>query len=417
MTQKSFLVAPFAGLRPAPEHAQEVAAPPYDVVTSKEARELAADRPNSFLHVSKAEIDLPPETDPFSDAVYQRAKENLGRLVSAGVLRRDPSPCYYVYRVIKDGHQQTGIVAAASVEAYQLNLVRRHELTRPDKEDDRVRQIEAVNGHTGPVFVTHRPNDGISKIIDSVTGMVPAYDVEAIDSARHAVWVVDDQAQITALTQAFDAAGVLYIADGHHRSAAAERVYTARRDANPDHRGNEPYNSFLVVSFPDDEVQILDYNRVVRDLAGQEPEDYLAAVERTFSVTKEATAVRPNRPQEFGMYLNGAWYRLRLASPKPDDTPPVERLDVSILTDGILTPILDIGDPRVDPRIDFVGGARGLNALAERVDSGEWAVAFSLFPASMDDLMSVADAGEILPPKTTWFEPKLADGLVSLMLD
>lgn len=412
-----FLVRPFAALRPAAQHAQAVAAPPYDVVNSDEAREMAEGKEWSFFHVSKAEIDLPPGTDPYGDSVYDKARENLERMIAQGILVRDTQDAYYVYRVQMGDHQQTGIVAAASVDAYKENRILRHELTRPAKETDRVRQIEAVNAHTGPVFVTHRPNATITAIIQDVTASAPDCAVKDVGNADHTIWVIDDAARIEKMTTAFNEAGTLYIADGHHRSAAAERVADARRSADANPSGDENYETFLVVSFPDDEVQIFDYNRVIRDLNGLDKQSFLDAVAKDFKVKRSETPVRPSGPRQFGMYMDGEWYHLQLTAALADDLPPVERLDVSLMTDHLIQPILGITDPRVDPRIDFVGGARGLEGLEIRVDGGEWAVAFSYYPTSMEDLMAVADAGEIMPPKTTWFEPKLADGLISLVLD
>ena len=411
------LVRPFRGLRPRAGDAQMVAAPPYDVLTSAEARATAAANPLSFLHISKAEIDLPEGADVYADDVYAMAGTNMTALIADGVLQRDDVPCYYVYQVEKGAHVQTGIVAAASMAAYAENRILRHELTRPDKETDRVRQIEAVNAHTGPVFVTHRPNRDIAAITAEVTAVPPDCTVTNVGAADHRLWVVDDAPVIGRLTDAFNTAGILYIADGHHRSAAAARVTETRRAANPNHTGDETYNSFLVVSFPDDEVQILDYNRVIRDLNGRSKAEFLTLVEASFHVETAAAPVRPSQPQMFGMYLDGEWYALRVREPVPANSPAVERLDVTLLSGRLIETILGVTDPRIDPRIDFVGGGRGLDALAARVDGGEWAVAFSLFPTAMSDLIAVADAGEILPPKTTWFEPKLADGLVSLILD
>lgn len=412
-----FLVRPFAALRPAPEHAQAVAAPPYDVVNSEEAREMAAGKAWSFFHVSKAEIDLPVGTDPYGDDVYAKARENLDRMIEQGILVRDSADAYYVYQVEMGGHVQTGVVAAASVAAYSENRVMKHELTRPAKENDRVKQIEAVNAHTGPVFVTHRPNPDIAAVIKIVTASAPDCSASDVGNADHRIWIVNDAALVGRLTDAFTKAGILYIADGHHRSAAAERVAEARRSADRDRSGTENYETFLVVSFPDDEVQILDYNRVIKDLNDLDKSAFLAAVGEAFEVRQSEMPVRPSGPTQFGMYIDGTWYHLQLKAALADDLAPVERLDVSLLTDNLIEPILGITDPRVDPRIDFIGGARGLEGLEIRVDSGDWAVAFSYYPTSMEDLMAVADAGEIMPPKTTWFEPKLADGLVSLVLD
>ena len=410
------LIKPFTGLRPADGRADDVVAPPYDVVSTNEAKALAEGRPWSFLHISRPEIDLPAGTDPYAPEVYAKAAENLARMESEGVLVRDSDDCYYVYRLTMGDHVQTGLVAAASVEAYDEDRIKKHEFTRPVKEDDRVRQIEALNAQTGPVFLVYKANREVDGILAEVSATPPAVDVTARDGVRHELWVIDDGAVIGRLTAAFDAMAALYVADGHHRSAAGSRVGNARRAANPDHTGEESYNYFLTVIFPHDQMRILDYNRVVKDLNGLDNEAFLARVGEAFAVAAEDTAVRPARPGEFGMYLQGQWYRLTLEPSRiPDD--PVASLDVSLLADNLIEPILGISDPRRDDRIDFVGGIRGLGELEKRVDSGEMAVAFALYPTTMEALMAVPDAGEVMPPKSTWFEPKLADGLVSHVLD
>jgi uncharacterized protein (DUF1015 family) len=411
------LIYPFAGLRPVPERAADVAAPPYDVLSSAEARQQASGNPLSFLHISKPEIDLPEGTDPFAAAVYARGGDNIRRMVENGVLIRDPAPCYYIYRLTMGDHSQIGLVGAAPVAAYGDNRVRRHELTRPDKEDDRVRQIDSVDAQTGPVLVVHRPRDEITAILNDVSATPPLYDVTRPDGVNHTLWLVDEAAQIAKIDAAYGALDLLYIADGHHRSAAASRVAGLRRDSNPNHRGDEAYNRFLIVAFPADQVNILDYNRVVRDLNGLSPEAFLDRLKEDFEVAPSGPPVRPGQPHTFGMYMGGDWCRLTAISPPDPTAASLERLDVGVLTDLILAPVLGVGDPRTDPRIDFIGGIRGLEGLAARVDSGEWAVAFALYPTGIGDLMAVADAGEVMPPKSTWFEPKLADGLISYPLD
>jgi uncharacterized protein (DUF1015 family) len=314
-------------------------------------------------------------------------------------------------------HQQIGLVAAASVRDYDTNRIRKHEFTRPDKEDDRVRQVDTLNAQTGPVFLTYRHNATIDALVAEITANEPEVDITADDGVQHTLWPVCDAAAINTITETFDAMPAIYIADGHHRSAAASRVAAMRQAANPNHTGDEPYNYFLSVIFPDDQMMILDYNRVITDLNGLSAEALLQKVGERFSVSAEAEAVKPQSNQQFGMYLDGQWYRLQInASCVPGDD-PVGQLDVSLLADNLIDPILGISDPRRDKRIDFVGGIRGLQELERRVDSGEMAVAFSLFPTSMNQLMSVADANEVMPPKSTWFEPKLADGLVSHVLD
>jgi uncharacterized protein (DUF1015 family) len=403
------LLAPFAGLLPDAAHVAQVIAPPYDVLSTEEARAAARGNPWSFLHVSKAEIDLAPGTDPYAPAVYAKAGENLKRMIADGVLRRDARPAFYAYRIEDGGHVQTGIAGAGSVAAYEANRIRRHELTRPDKEDDRVRQIEAVDAQTGPVFVVHRRDAAVAGVLKRTTERKPALSAPGPAGSRHALWAIDDAAEIAQLTEAFGKMPALYIADGHHRAAAGARVAAARP-------GSAAAQRLLVVSFPDDEVRILDYNRVVRDLNGLSGAAFRAAVAKRFAVTGAASPVRPDATGVFGMYLAGRWYRLAAREPVPASAPPAERLDVSILASRLLAPILGIADPRTDKRIDFVGGARGTAELARRVDSGEMAVAFALHPTRLDQLFAVADAGAIMPPKSTWFEPKLADGMVSYPL-
>lgn len=411
------LIRPFPGLRPAPGRAADVAAPPYDVLNTEEARARAAGKPWSFLHISKPEIDLPAGTDPYSPVVYAKAVENLAALMGQGVLKRDAKPYYYLYRMLMGAHTQTGIVAAASVAAYQDNRIRRHEFTRPDKEDDRVRQIDALNAQTGPVMLTYRHSAVIDGIVESLTAGKPEFDISADTGVRHSLWVVSDPADTARLSAAFESVGNLYIADGHHRCAAAARIAASRAAGNSDRSGEENYNYFLAVILPDNQMQIFDYNRVVCDLDGLSQEEFLKRLEPDFNLAKSADAVKPCRAGEFGMYLPRQWYRLNIRPELIPYNDPVERLDVSLLANYCLAPILGIGDPRRDKRIDFVGGIRGLAELEKRVDSDEMAVAFSLFPTSMHDLMAVADSGEVMPPKSTWFEPKLADGLVSHVLD
>ncbi len=409
------LIRPFAALRPVPEHVADVIAPPYDVLNTEEARARADSRPHSFLHISRPEIDLPEGTDPFAPEVYAQGTENLQRLIKENILFREDSPCYYIYRLVMGEHVQTGLVAVASVADYDSNRIRKHEFTRPEKEDDRVRQIDALNAQTGPVFLTYRHNDKVDEVVTKVTAGTPEYDLQADDGVQHTLWVVNDADDIQTLTDTFDAMDCLYIADGHHRSAAGSRVAAMRREAG---QASTASDYFLSVIFPDNQMKILDYNRVVKDLNGMSEADFLAAVEKNFSVEKTAEAVSPASTQEFGMYLGGNWYRLKIKPelvPASDD--PVGRLDVSLLQNNLISPLLGIDNPRVDKRIDFVGGIRGLGELEKRVNSGEMAVAFSLHPTVLDDLMAVADANEVMPPKSTWFEPKLADGLVSHVLD
>jgi uncharacterized protein (DUF1015 family) len=407
------LIKPFRALRPAPGRAAEVLAPPYDVLSSAEARERANGKAWSFLHVSKAEIDLDPATDPYDGAVYAKAAGNLKAMVAAGVLVRDAKPGYYVYRTTWRGHVSTGLAAVASLADYASNRIRRHEHTTPAKEDDRVRQIEAVNAQTGPVMLGYPTAPQIDAMLARTTNAAPAFDVTADDGVRHQLWVIGDDATVASLTRAVDALPALYIADGHHRSAAAERVAKSRGD------GAQGY--FLTVMFPQNEMTILDYNRVLRDLNGRSPDQLLAELREAYTVAASDQPVRPAAPGEVGMYVAGHWYLLTLkpeiAAKAQKSADPVERLPITLLTRNIIEPIFGITDPRTDKRIDFVGGGRGLGELERLVSSGAFAVAFALYPTQMSDLMAVADAGAIMPPKSTWFEPKLADGAVSHVLD
>jgi uncharacterized protein (DUF1015 family) len=410
------LIRPFRALRPAAGREQEVIAPPYDVLNTEEARRLARDRPWSFLHISKPEIDLAIGTDPYSPEVYAKAAANLQRMRREALLTQDPEPALYIYQMMMGAHVQTGLVVAASVAAYDAQRIRRHEFTRPDKEDDRVRQIEAVGAQTGPVLLAHPSLPGVESALAEWVGEAePDADAVGVGGVRHCLWVIRDPEAIRMLTGQFEAVPTLYIADGHHRAAAASRVAAARRVANPRHSGEEPYNYFLAVVYPSHQMKILDYNRLVRDLNGQDESAFIQRVQESFSVAAVDNVFRPARTGEFGMYLNGAWHRLTVRDHlRPAD--PVARLDVSLLQDHLIAPILGITDPRRDQRIDFVGGIRGLQELETRVDSGEMAVGFAMYPTPMEDLMSVADARQVMPPKSTWFEPKLADGMASHLI-
>ena len=410
------LVRPFAALRPAPGRAPEVIAPPYDVLNTAEARALVEGRPWSFLHISKPEIDLPPGTDPYAPEVYAKAAENLKKMLDAGVLKQDEQACYYAYRLVMGEHVQVGLVAAASVADYDINRVRKHEFTRPDKEDDRVRQIEALNGQTGPVLLAYPNAPEVDAILAAATEGEPDADGVAESGVRHTLWVIRDAETLARLTELFDAMPAIYIADGHHRSASASRICATRKAANPNHSGNEAYNYFLSVIFPHHQMRILDYNRVIKDLNGLSEAEFMAKVAECFMIEMMDEAVKPARPGEFGMYLNGRWSKLIIRGDLIPHSDPVGRLDVSLLQNNLIAPVLNITDPRRDKRIDFVGGIRGLAELEKRVNSGEMALAFSLHPTGMEDLMAVADANEVMPPKSTWFEPKLADGMASHML-
>jgi uncharacterized protein (DUF1015 family) len=408
------LIKPFRALRPAPGRAAEVLAPPYDVLSSAEARQRANGKPLSFLHVSKAEIDLDPAISPYDPAVYGKAAENLQRMIAAGVLVRDAKAYYYAYRLTWRGKVQTGLAAVASIAAYAENRIRKHEFTTPAKEDDRVRQIEAVNAQTGPVMLAYRTAPEIDALLARAAVGEPTVDVTADDGVRHQLWMIADDEAINALTRAVDALPALYIADGHHRSAAAQRVAAARDGQSP-----RSYLYFLAVLFPEAEMTILEYNRVLRDLNGQSAAEVLARLRERYEVEPNGQAVRPAQAHETGIYLAGRWYRLVLkreflAGAEAD---PIERLPVTLLHRNIIEPIFGVTAPRTDPRIDFVGGGRGADEIERLVSSGRMAVGFVLYPTQMRDLMAVADAGAVMPPKSTWFEPKLADGMVSHVLD
>jgi uncharacterized protein (DUF1015 family) len=407
------LIKPFRALRPVPARAREVLAPPYDVLTSAEARQRARGKLWSFLHVSKAEIDLPEGTDPYSDAVYAKAAENLERMIAERVLLRDSRPHYYAYRTAWQGRRQTGIACVAALAGYENGRIRKHELTTPVKETDRVRQIEALNAQTGPVMMAYPHAPDIDTLLRRATERDPDIAVTADDDVTHELWVISDAAPIEELTYAFEALPALYIADGHHRSAAAARVSAAREGGGAD----AAHRYFLSVIFPHHSMAILDYNRVVRDLNGRTPDALLREVSERFAVAPSASPVRPAGAREFGIYLAGSWHLLRLKPELVPEGDAVGRLPVTLLAANLMEPILGIADQRTDKRIDFVGGGRGLPELARRVDSGEMAIAFSLYPTQMEDVMAVADAGAIMPPKSTWFEPKLADGMVSHVLD
>ena len=411
------LIKPFAGLRPARERAEDVLAPPYDVLSREEAKQKVIGHPWSFLHISRPEIGLSDDVDQYAPEVYAKAAEMLASLRSDGILHSDQQSYYYVYRIWVDTHVQTGLVAVASVEAYDSGRIKRHELTRLEKEDDRVRQIEAVNAQTGPVLMAYKANEVLDTILARAAETPPDVNAIAEGDVMHQLWLITDRDTCNTITRTVEAMPSLYVADGHHRSAAASRVAAQRKAANPNHTGDEPYNYFLSVMFADCDMHIFDYNRVVKDLNGLTQQAFLEKLEGAFQVTPSPHPYRPTCNGEFGMYLKGRWYRLALHSNHIPVNDPVAKLDASLLTDHLLDPILGIKDLRSDNRVDFVGGIRGRAGLENPVNNGEMAVAFALFPVTMNELMAVADAGEIMPPKSTWFEPKLADGLVTHLLD
>ncbi|HNX35046.1 MAG TPA: DUF1015 family protein [Kiritimatiellia bacterium] len=405
------LIKPFAALRPAPEKAHALASVPYDVVDTAEARALADGNPDSFLHVSRPEIDLPDSIDIHDDAVYAQGVKALRDLQARGVLIREQGERLYVYRQIMGAHSQTGVVACCHIDDYARDIIRKHEKTRKDKEDDRTRHCLELNANSGPVFLTYRDTAALDALVDEVRKGAPLYDFTAADGIRHTVWRVEGPS--AAWTEAFRQVPLAYVADGHHRAAAAFRAGKQRREANPKHSGEEEYNWFLAVLFPQTQLRILPYNRCVADLNGLTPAAFLEKVKAVFK-TEAADGASPAGPREVRMYLDKAWYKLAWDDFAAD---PVGRLDVSVLQDRLLAPLLGIDDPRTNTRISFVGGIRGTGELTKRVDSGRDAVAFSMYPTTVGQMMDIADAGQIMPPKSTWFEPKLRSGLLVHTLD
>jgi uncharacterized protein (DUF1015 family) len=402
------IVKPFAALRPKPELADRICELPYDVMSSEEARQMASGNSLSFLHVSKPEIDLPPATDLYSAEVYAKGKENFQKLIAQGALVQDTQPCFYLYRQVMGKHSQIGLVAAASCEDYLKNIIKKHEFTRPDKEDDRVRHIETLNSQTGPVFLTYRAVPALDEFVTKKTAEKPTIDFTGKDGVRHSSWIVSDAAGIKLIEETFAKIPFLYIADGHHRSAAAARVYQTRKGAG--HSG-----AFLSVIFPHNQMQILPYNRVLKDLNGLTPEQLLQKLDAIF-IIKPNGAPSPTRKHELGLFISGKWHTLNFRPQFAATSDPIEKLDVTLLQKFVLDPIFGIDDPRTSKRINFVGGIRGTAELEKLVNSGEYACAFSMFPTSIEDLMTIADAGGIMPPKSTWFEPKLRDAMFCHMI-
>ena len=403
----------FRGLRPVRALAEEVSELPYDVVNSQEAREIVGGNANSFYHVIKPEIDLPEDTDPYSDLVYETGRKNLEKLVHEGAMKQDDEPSLYLYTQIMNGRPQTGLMACVSIDDYLENRIKKHELTREDKENDRTRHLDTLNANTGLVFLLYNEDGTKRALFEKAQQIEPEYDFTAPDGITHILRRIDDPVLIESFTSAFSN-DILYIADGHHRAASASRVGVMRREKNPSYSGDEEYNWFLTVIFPHDQLQILPYNRVVRDLNGMDPEEFLNRLGKDFTVEKNGLKI-PARQSHFSLYLSGAWYTLVPKFSVSDD--PIDGLDVKILQDSILEPLLGIGDIRMDSRIDFIGGIRGTDELERHVDSGKYSMAFSMYPTTVSQLMRVSDNGAIMPPKSTWFEPKLRSGLVVHLLD
>lgn len=408
-------VRPFRGYRPKPELAARIASFPYDVISSDEARQIAAGNPYSFLHVGKPEIDLPPDVPLYDDRVYAKGVENLRRFIAEGILLKEGEPCFYVYQQKMGDHVQAGLVCLCSVKEYEDGLIKRHEFTRKDKEDDRTRHVTEQNANAEPVFLAYRAQAAIDEIVDRVRSCDPVHDLVSEDGIGHTVWVVADADDVESLERLFANVPALYVADGHHRTAAAVRTGQALRAESGTRTGEEPFEHFMAVVFPHDQLQIMDYNRVVKDLNGLTPEQFLSKVGESFDVAP-AAAPNPEGPARFGMFLGGKWYRLTAKAGTYPASDPVKGLDVSILQDNLLDPVLGIADPRTDKRVDFIGGIRGMKELERRVNEG-WAVAFALYPTSLDQLMAVADSGQVMPPKSTWFEPKLRSGFIVRLIE
>ena len=404
---------PFKAVRPMPAFANQVAALPYDVMNSAEAREAVRDNPYSFLHVDKAEIDLPESINIYDDEVYRTAARNLRSLEENQICKQDTMPCFYIYMQTMNGVTQTGIVGCASIDEYMNGKIKKHELTREDKEADRIRHVDECNANTGPIFLTYRGNDELTAIINEFKNThLPVYDFISDGNVSNKIWVVNEEKINSDIQKLFTSVDALYIADGHHRCASAVKVGLKRREENPGFTGEEEFNFFLAVAFPKDELRILDYNRVVADLNGLTTEQFIEKAEKNFVVESLGThePYAPEAHHTFGMYLDGKWYKLTAKEGTFDEADPVKSLDVSILQNNLISPVLGIDDPRTDKRIDFVGGIRGLHELERRANS-DMKIAFSMYPTSLDELIRIADAGELMPPKSTWFEPKLLSGL------
>jgi uncharacterized protein (DUF1015 family) len=410
-------VLPFRALRPNPALVEKVASPPYDVLSSDEARQIAQDNPHSFLHIIKPEIDLAPDVDPYSDEVYNQGANALKNFIDTYILLQDDESCYYLYQQIMGDHVQTGFVGLASVDEYDQGLVKKHEYTRPDKVKDRVRLMTALNAQTGPVFLAYRQTDDMQKLVTMLLQKsLKVCEFVSFHEVKHIFYKVDYEPYNELIKKAFAAVPALYIADGHHRSESASVLCAQKRQERTTVTGDEPFNFFLTVTFPDTDLMVLPYNRVVHDLNGHSKEEFMAKVEEKFEITAAQKFDGVKEQKTFGMYIDGSWFHLKIKA-EYVDSDAVKSLDVSILQDNLLFPILNIDDPRTNKRIDFIGGIRGDKELQRLVDSGDCAVAFSLYPTSMQQVMDVADAGKVMPPKSTWFEPKLLSGMATHLLD
>ncbi len=408
------VVRPFKGIRPQKDLIEQVASLPYDVMNREEAAKMAEGNPNSFLHVVRSEMDVPAEMSQYDEEVYKTARRNLDKMITDGILVQDDKPMFYIYRQLMHGRVQTGLVGCTSIDDYMNDVIKKHEFTRPQKEQDRINNFDYCDANTAPIFLTYRNNKRITEIInDWIKFHMPEYNFTSDDDFQHIVWAIDNEAVIAELTELFEKTNYLYIADGHHRSASSVKVGMKRREQFPNFTGDEEFNFFMSVIFPDEDLFIMDYNRVIKDLNGHTVEGLIAKVEENFKV-EQVSNEEPFRPMEkktFGMFLNKQWYKLTAKEGIADENDPVARLDVSILQTNVLDPLLGIDNPRTNTRIDFVGGIRGLKELERRCDV-DMEIAFSMFPTTMDDLLAIADAGEVMPPKSTWFEPKLRSGVL-----
>ena len=410
------IVKAFKGIRPVKELASKIAALPYDVMNSDEAREMVIGNPHSFLHVDRPEIDLDPSIDIHDPKVYEKARENLDKMITDGEYTQDEQPCLYIYRQIMNGRSQTGIVFCASIDDYINNIIKKHEFTRADKEEDRINHVDYCDANTGPIFLTYKEDQIASEIIDAwiqnESKRKPIYNFVSEDGISHIVWVIDNEIIINEIVDLFKEVDYLYIADGHHRSASAVKVGLKRREENPNYTGDEEFNYFLAVAFPDNDLMVMDYNRVVKDLNGLTKDELIGKLQEKFTVTESTSEepVKPAKKHTFGMYVENKWYLLEAKDGIYDAEDPIDSLDVAILQNNVLTPILGIEDVRTSDRIDFIGGIRGLKELERRANK-DMKIAFSMYPTEVSDIMSVADIGEVMPPKSTWFEPKLRSGL------
>lgn len=409
------VIKPFYGIRPRKDLTHRIAALPYDVYNREEAKAVVEKEPISFLKIDRAETQFPDDVDTYADCVYNKAKEMLWEMVDEGSFVKEDEKCYYVYQLIMDGRSQTGIVACASIDDYQNNVIKKHENTRADKEVDRIRHVGTCNAQTGPIFLAYRANQVINQVVEETIATIPEFDFTSEDGIIHKGWKISDSNKIVAIEDTFATIGEIYIADGHHRAASAVKVGLQKREANPGYTGTEEFNYFLSVLFPDEQLMIMDYNRVVKDLNGYTTEEFLAKVSEKFDLEERKEAYKPEEKGTFGMYLEDKWYKMTAKAEILSDD-PVEGLDVSLLQNHLLMPLLNIEDPKTDKRIDFVGGIRGLRELERRV-SEDMKVAFSMYPTSISELFDVADANRLMPPKSTWFEPKLRSGLFIHALD